>query len=97
MTQLFEMSVTDRQQALYTRDELLVGEDGTPNHPQPEGPLIDLNELTIADGWMRATAPSGRAAYEGIVGWTASAGAGLRPPEQGQAPAPIAEEQEEAD
>lgn len=84
MTQLFEMSVTDRTSGIYAKDELLVGEDGTPNHAQPDGPLIDLNELTIADGWMRATAPSGRQAYEGIPGWTPSAGVGLRPPEQGQ-------------
>ena len=95
MTQLFEMSVTDRQQALYTKDELLVGVDGTPNHPQPDGPLIDLNELRIADGWMRATAPSGRAAYEGIPGWTASAGVGLRPAERGQAPASAEDEGED--
>ena len=97
MTQLFEMSVTERHQALYTKDELLVGEDGTPNHPQPDGPLIDLNELTIADGWMRATSPSGRAAYEGIPGWTSSAGVGLRPAERGQSPAPVEDEPEEAD
>ena len=84
MTQLFEMSVTDRQDAIYTKDELLVRPDGTPNHPQPEGPLIDLRELKLADGWMRATAPSGRAAFEGIASWTPSAGAGIRPPEQGQ-------------
>ncbi len=84
MTHLFEMSVTDREQALYTRSELLVEEDGTPRHAQPAGPLIDLDELKIADGWMRATASSGRAAYEGVGGWTPSAGAGLRPPEQGQ-------------
>ncbi len=84
MTHLFEMSVTDREQALYTRSELLVEEDGTPRHAQSQGPLIDLEELKIADGWMRATAPSGRAAYEGVEGWTPSAGAGLRPPEVGQ-------------
>ncbi|HSF87448.1 MAG TPA: NADH-quinone oxidoreductase subunit NuoI [Acidimicrobiia bacterium] len=84
MTHLFEMSVEDREDAIYTRDELLVQPDGTPNHPQPAGPLIDLAELKIADGWMRATAPSGRAAYEGIPSWTPSAGVGLRPPEMGQ-------------
>ncbi|MBT8200714.1 MAG: hypothetical protein KJO36_09370, partial [Acidimicrobiia bacterium] len=70
--------------AIYGRNELLVDKDGTPPHPQPEGPLIDLAELKIADGWMRATAPSGRAAYEGVPSWTPSAGVGLRPPEQGQ-------------
>jgi len=92
MTQLFEMSTTDRLDAIYTKDELLVGEDGTPNHAQPDGPLIDLKELAIADGWMRATAPAGRAAYEGVPGWTPSAGVGLRPPEQGQAAASDEEE-----
>ena len=86
MTKLFEFSVTDRVDAVYTRDELLVEPDGTPNHPQPDGPLVDLTELKVADGWMRATAPSGRAAYEGVPAWTPSAGVGLRPPEQGQSP-----------
>ncbi len=84
MTHLFEMSVTDRQDAIYTREELLVNRDGSPNHPQPDGPLIDLKELKIGDGWMRATSPSGRAAYEGVVAWTPNATAGLRPPEVGQ-------------
>jgi NADH-quinone oxidoreductase subunit I len=84
MTHLFEMSVNDRDDAIYTRTELLVDPDGTPNHPQPAGPLIDLAELRIADGWMRATAPSGRAEYEGVPAWTPSAGVGLRPPERGQ-------------
>jgi len=92
MTQLFEMSVENRDDAIYTRDELLVQADGTPNHPQPAGPLIDLAELKIADGWMRATSSSGRAAYEGIPAWTPSAGVGLRPPEKGQAASPHADE-----
>ncbi len=85
MTQLFEMSVENRNDAIYTKDELLVRPDGTPNHPQPDGPLINLAELKIADGWMRATAPSGRVDYEGVPAWTPSAGVGLRPPERGQA------------
>ena len=33
-------------------------------------------------GLLRA--PAGRAAYEGVVGWTPTAGAGLRPTERGQ-------------
>ena len=48
--------------------------DGTPNHPQPAGPLIDLDELKISDGWMRATSPAGRSEYEGVVQWSESAG-----------------------
>jgi NADH-quinone oxidoreductase subunit I len=84
MTHLFEMSVTDRADAIYTKDELLVEPDGTPNHAQPDGPLIDLNELRLGDGWMRATSPSGRAEYEGVVAWTPSARTGAMPAEKGQ-------------
>ena len=73
MTHLFEMSVTGREDAIYTRAELLVDEDGSPNHPQPEGALIDLAELRAGDGWMQATAPAGRAAYGDVVAWTPSA------------------------
>ena len=84
MTQFFEFSTTDREDAIYTKSELLVDEDGTPTHPQADSPLIDLNELKLADGWLRATSSSGRAAYEGVVAWTPSAGAGTRSPETGQ-------------
>jgi NADH-quinone oxidoreductase subunit I len=90
MTQLFEFSVTDRDDAIYDKEALLVGDDGVPNHPPGDSPLIAIEELQVADGWMRATAPAGRAAYEGVVAWTPSAGVGLRPAEIGQA-----QEQEE--
>ena len=73
MTHLFEMSVTDRDEGIFTKDSLLVDPDGTPNHPLPDTPLIDLNELKLGDGWLRATAPSGRAAFEGIEAWSSSA------------------------
>lgn len=73
MTHLFEMSVTNRDDAIYTRNELLVDRDGTPNHPQPDSPLIDLNELRLGDGWMEATSPAGRAEYTDVVAWTPSA------------------------
>ena len=84
MSQLFEMSVTNRQDAIYTRSELLMEPDGTVPHPEPDSILIDKGELNLSDGWLRATAPSGRAAYEGVVSWTPTAGVGLRPPERGQ-------------
>ena len=84
MTHLFEFSVTDRDDAIYTKNELLMGPDGAVPHPQPPSKLIDLDELKIADGWMRATAPAGRAAFEGVAAWTPTAGVGLRPPEPGQ-------------
>jgi NADH-quinone oxidoreductase subunit I len=81
MTRLFEMSVTERDDAIFTKDELLVGPDGTPNHTEAAGPLIDLDELRLADGWMRATSPAGRAEYEGVVAWSESAGPETLEPE----------------
>ncbi|MEN8237710.1 MAG: NADH-quinone oxidoreductase subunit NuoI [Actinomycetota bacterium] len=84
MTHLFEMSVDDREDAIFTKDELLVERDGTPNHPEPASKLIDLKELVAGDGWMRATSPSGRSDYEGVVAWTPSARSGPLLPEIGQ-------------
>lgn len=91
MTHLFEMSTTNRIDAIYTKDDLLVEPDGTPNHPQPDSELIDLNELKLGDGWMRATSPSGRVEYEGVVQWKASARTGELPAENGQS-GPVDEE-----
>jgi len=86
MTHLFEMSVADRQEAIYTKTELLMEPDGSVPHPQPDSILINLAELTDGAGWMRATAPAGRAEYEGVGGWSATAGVGMRPPEPAQSP-----------
>jgi hypothetical protein len=60
--------------------------EGNVPHPVPESKLFDLDDLKIADGWMRATAPAGRASYQGVAAWTPTAGVGLRPPEPGQVP-----------
>lgn len=95
MTNLFEMSTTNRADAIYTKTELLVAEDGTPNHMFPEDELASMHELTEADGWMRATAPQGRAAYEGLPAWTPSAGVGLRPAEPGPTDEPHDASEEE--
>jgi len=84
MTHLFEMTVGDRQDAIYTKDELVMNPDGSVPHPQPDSILIQLSELQDADGWMRATAPAGRADYMGTGGWSPTAGVGLRDPEPGQ-------------
>ena len=99
MTHLFEMSVVDREEGIFDKDALLVEPDGTPNHPLPTTPLNNIQEMKLGDGWMRATSPSGRAAFEGIEAWTPSARmGGLAPAEPGQgssqppAPSPQPEE-----
>jgi hypothetical protein len=38
----------------------------------------------MTSGWMRATSPSGNAAYEGEVQWSGELGYGVRVPEGGQ-------------
>ena len=86
-SKLFEFSFTNRQDAIYTRDELLVGDDG---HPQ-RLPWEDWREGDDrhTSGWVRATAPSGSSAFEGRQLWSGELGYGVRAAEQGQtAPAP---------
>jgi NADH-quinone oxidoreductase subunit I len=88
MSQLFEMSVDNRLDAIYTRAELLMDREGSIPHPQPASVLIDLEELKELGGWTRATSPSGRSAYSGVVGWTPTAGIGRQEAERGQAATP---------
>ncbi len=82
-TKLFEFSFSNRADAIYTKDELLVGDDGLPRHL----PWEDWRPGEDADtsGWMRATSPSGKASYEGVVGWAGELGYGVRAPEADQA------------
>lgn len=84
MTHLFEMSTTSRQDAIYTREELLMSPEGTVPHPVSADPHADLGELEVADGWMRATAPSGVAAYEGVTMWQPTPGPAEWDPEPDQ-------------
>lgn len=84
MTHLFEMSTTNRADAIYTKDELLMGEDGSVPHMFPDDQLADMSELDAADGWMKATAPSGNAAYEGVLMWQPTPGRGDWAPEPPQ-------------
>lgn len=81
-TKLFEFSFTNRDDAIYTKAELLVGDDGKPQNL----PWEDWREGEDQDtsGWMRATSPGGDANFEGIVAWAAELGYGVRPPEGGQ-------------
>ncbi len=82
-TKLFEFSFTNRADAIYTKDELLVDDQGLPRHLPWEDWRPGEDEFT--SGWMRATSPSGKAAYEGRVGWSGELGYGVRAPEAGQA------------
>lgn len=84
MTHLFEMSTTNRQDAIYTKDELLMEPDGKVPHMFPDDHLADHEELLTADGWVRATAPSGQAAYEGVQMWQGTPGPASWDPEPSQ-------------
>ena len=84
MTHLFEISTTNRQDAIYTRNELLMDRDGAVPSMFPDDPIADQSELLTADGWVRATAPAGRAVYEGVQMWQATPGPATWEPEPTQ-------------
>jgi NADH-quinone oxidoreductase subunit I len=81
-SKLFEFSFTSRADAIYTKAELVVDDDGRPQHLPWEDWREGDDRYTSA--WMRATAPAGVAAYEGTVQWSAELGYGERAPEGGQ-------------
>jgi hypothetical protein len=84
MTHLFEMSTTNRDDAIYTRETLLMDRSGNVPHMFPDDELADIEELDTADGWLRATAPSGVAAYEGVTMWRGTPGPADWSPEPSQ-------------
>ncbi len=81
-SKMFEFSFTSRADAIYTKAELVVDDDGKPKRQAWE----DWREGEDAhtSGWMRATSPAGSAAYEGEVQWSGELGYGVREPEGGQ-------------
>ncbi len=82
-TKLFEFSFTNRADAIYTKDELLVDDDGLPQHLPWEDWRPGEDEHTSA--WMRATAPVGRARpSRAASAWSGELGYGVRDPEVGQ-------------
>ena len=81
-TKLFEFSFTDRKQAIYTKEELVVDDAGKPKHLPWEDWRPGEDEFTSA--WMRATSPSGSLNYQGKVQWSGELGYGIRAPEKGQ-------------
>jgi NADH-quinone oxidoreductase subunit I len=82
-SKMFEFSFTNRDNAIYTRTELLVDDDGRPKQLPWEDWRDGEDQHTSA--WVRATAPSGDADYEGRVAWSGELGYGVRAPERGQA------------
>ena len=81
-SKLFEFSFTNRADAIYTKDELVVGDDGRPQQLPWEDWREGEDEWSSA--WMRATSPAGNADYEGRIGWSGELGYGVRAPEAGQ-------------
>jgi NADH-quinone oxidoreductase subunit I len=92
-SKLFEFSFTSRQDAIYTKAELVVGDDGNPQ----QLPWEDWNETPKehTSAWMRATSPSGSAAFEGDPQWSGELGYGVRaaePPQVVPRPKPLTDE-----
>ncbi len=83
-TKLFEFSFTNRDDAIYTRDDLLVDDDGRPRHLRWEDWTDAAAVEDHTSTWMRATAANGDSAYEGKVAWAGELGFGVQPPEGGQ-------------
>jgi NADH-quinone oxidoreductase subunit I len=84
-SKLFEFSFTNRRDAVYSKTELVVGDDGKPQQMPWEDWRAgeDLN----TSGWMRATAAAGDADFIGQVGWSGELGYGVRAAEPEQAEA----------
>jgi NADH-quinone oxidoreductase subunit I len=81
-SKLVEFSFTNREDAIYTKAELVVEDDGKPKALPWEDwkPGDDQN----TSGWVRATSPSGRADLEGTPLWSGELGYGVRPAQKGQ-------------
>ena len=78
-SKLFEFSFTNRRDAVYTKAELMVDDEGKPQ----QLPWEDWREGEdlLTSGWMRATSSAGNASFVGEVGWSGELGYGVRAPE----------------
>ena len=81
-SKLFEFSFANRTDAIYTKTELVVDDQGRPQR-QPWELWHDGDDLATS-GWMRATSSAGNTDYENRVGWSGELGYGVRKPERGQ-------------
>lgn len=83
-TKLFELSFTNRADAIYTKSELVVDDDGRPKQ-LPWEDWSDSDAVAAhSSAWVRATASGGDADYEGRIAWSGELGFGVKPPEAGQ-------------
>ena len=81
-SKLFEFSFTNRDDAIYTQDQLLVDDAGNPKQLPWE--RWEGTDVVSTSGWMRATASAGAAQHEGRALWSSDLGYGVRKPEPGQ-------------
>ncbi len=82
-SKMFEFSFTNRRDAIYTKAELVVDDEGKPRQ-LPWEDWREGDEL-LTSGWMRATSPSGDASFEGATTWSGELGNGVRAAEPNQA------------
>jgi NADH-quinone oxidoreductase subunit I len=83
-SKLFEFSFTNRADAIYTKAELVVDDDGLPQR-LPWEDWSDMDKVAAySSAWVRATAPSGSAQYEGVIAWSGELGFGVKEPEAHQ-------------
>ena len=97
-SKLFEFSFTNRQDAIYTKAELVVDDDGLPQQ-MPWEDWSDLDDVAASSSaWVRATAASGDADYVGVVAWSGELGFGVKPAELRQeATEPVPDVESDAD
>ncbi len=91
-TKLFEFAFTNRADAIYTKAELVVDDDGRPQQLPWENWEGGFDPAADTSGWMRATAPSGDEDFVGLVAWAGELGYGVRAPEGGGTVAPVVAE-----
>jgi len=82
-SKLFEFAFTNRADAIYTKAELVVDDEGRPQQLPWENWDGGYDPAELSSGWMRATSPGGDADFVGIVAWASELGYGVRAPEGG--------------
>jgi NADH-quinone oxidoreductase subunit I len=80
-SKIFEFAFTNRRDAIYTKAELVVGDNGRPKVQPWEDARGAESPIS---GWMRATSPGGDASYEGRPLWSGDLHAGVRAAEPSQ-------------